>query len=372
VIGRFEIQARDGEARAGVLHTAHGLVETPIFMPVGTQASVKSLSTRDLEELDAPIILGNTYHLALRPGSALIQALGGLHGFMAWNRAILTDSGGFQIFSLSQRRTIDEEGATFRSHIDGSRHQFTPESAMKIQAQLGSDIAMAFDECPPADAPADVVKAATDRTTRWAARCLSVEPAPGQLRFGIVQGGVDVDRRLRHIEELTNLNVQGVGFDGFALGGLSVGEPPPEMYRVVRATAPRMPEQRPRYLMGVGTPLDLVTAICAGVDMFDCVMPTRNARNGHLFTSTGKVNISNAVHKTDERALDAACTCYTCRTHSRAYLAHLFRARELSYNRLATLHNLQFYLDLVRGLRCAIRNGTVEKHAADLRRQWSA
>ncbi|MCG5056331.1 MAG: tRNA guanosine(34) transglycosylase Tgt [Myxococcales bacterium] len=353
----FTEEARDGQARAGRLRTAHGEVPTPIFMPVGTQATVKALSSGDLETLQAPIILGNTYHLALRPGADLIRDLGGLHGFMSWNKAILTDSGGFQIFSLAERRKIDEDGVTFQSHIDGSLERFTPERAMQIQAALGSDIAMAFDECPPADAPQAAVIAAMDRTTRWAHRCLTEAPAPGQLRFGIIQGGVHVDLRLRHLEQMAPL-----GFDGLALGGLSVGEPPPVMYEVVSAVAPRMPSDRARYLMGVGTPADLLTCIRAGIDMFDCVMPTRNARNGHLFTPDGHLNIANAVHKTDQRPLVEGCPCEACRRYSRAYLSHLFRAKELLFHRLATLHNLQVYLDLVRGARQAIFDGRIDAY----------
>jgi len=353
----FIEEARDGNARAGRLHTPRGDVLTPVFMPVGTQATVKSLSSGDLETLGAQIILGNTYHLALRPGAELISDLGGLHGFMSWKGAILTDSGGYQIFSLAARRKIDDDGVTFQSHIDGSAQRFTPESAMQIQSQLGSNIAMAFDECPPADAPREAVIAAMDRTTRWAHRCLTVAPAPGQLRFGIVQGGTHVDLRQRHLEQMAPL-----GFDGMALGGLSVGEPPPIMHEVVKAMAPLMPRDRARYLMGVGTPRDLLICIRAGIDMFDCVMPTRNARNGHLFTPDGHLNIGNAAHKTDRRPVVEGCPCEACTRYNRAYLSHLFRAKEILYYRLATLHNLQFYLDLVRGARQAILEGRIDSY----------
>jgi queuine tRNA-ribosyltransferase len=348
-VSAFRVVARSGGGRAGVLATAHGPVETPVFMPVGTQATVKALASSDVASLGARILLGNTYHLALRPGEELIRALGGLHRFMAWPHAILTDSGGFQVFSLAGRRTLDEDGVTFQSHVDGSAQRFTPERAMAVQAALGSDIAMAFDECPPSDAPPEAVRAAMERTTRWARRCLATEPAPGQLRFGIVQGGVDIGLRRGHLAEIAALP-----FDGVALGGLSVGEPPPVMHEVVAAIAPEMPADRPRYLMGVGTPRDLLLAIAAGIDMFDCVMPTRNARNGHLFVRAGSLNIANSVHRTSDVPVEQGCPCETCRSYTRAYLAHLYRAKELLYYRLATVHNLQHYLDLVRGARAAI------------------
>ena len=358
----FTVVARDGEARAGRLMTAHGDVETPVFMPVGTQATVKALSSGDLETLGAPIILGNTYHLALRPGPDAVRQLGGLHRFMSWPRAILTDSGGYQIFSLRGRRTIDDDGVTFQSHLDGSLQRFTPEGTMAIQAALGSDIAMALDECPPSDAPAAEVRAAMERTTRWARRCADAPASAGQLRFGIVQGGVDAELRLAHLSEMAPL-----AFDGLALGGLGVGEPPPVMHELVATVAPRLPELRPRYLMGVGTPIDLLAGIAAGIDMFDCVMPTRNARNGQLFVRQGRLNIANAVHRDDPRPVEEGCPCEGCRRYSRAYLAHLFRARELLYYRLATLHNLQHYLDLVRGARAAILTGGLAAYVADRR-----
>jgi queuine tRNA-ribosyltransferase len=348
----FSLVAEDGSARAGVLETAHGPVHTPVFMPVGTQATVKALAVSDLAALGAEIILGNTYHLALRPGEDLIAGQGGLHRFMAFPRAILTDSGGFQVFSLAERRRLDDDGVTFSSHLDGSEQRFTPERAMAVQAALGSDIAMAFDECPPSDAPLAVVETAMARTTRWARRCLASPRAPGQLRFGIVQGGVDIALRRRHLAEIAPLD-----FEGLALGGLGVGEPPPIMHEVVGAIAPEMPRERPRYLMGVGRPEDLLAGIAAGIDMFDCVMPTRNARNGQLFVKTGKLNIGNSIHRTADRPLEDDCPCATCRQHSRAYLAHLFRAKELLYHRLATIHNLQHYLDLAREARAAIVQG---------------
>jgi queuine tRNA-ribosyltransferase len=356
----FELLATLGHARAGILHTPRGDIPTPVFMPVGTQGTVKAMTPEELEAppLDARIILGNTYHLYLRPGLDIMRAAGGLHAFSGWRRPILTDSGGFQVFSLAGINQIDDEGVTFQSHLDGSRHRLTPEVSMAIQGVLGSDIAMAFDQCPPGDADAAVLDRAIARTTAWADRCLAVARPPGQALFGIVQGAVDLDRRLRHAEVMTPK-----AFDGFAIGGMSVGEPIVEMHRVLDAFAHVLPAGRPRYLMGVGTPLDLTRGIEAGVDMFDCVMPTRNARNGYLFVSAeaeggpgagrgwGKLVISNARHKTDLGPVDASCPCLTCARHSRAYLRHLHLANEVLYHRLATLHNLTFYARHVRALR---------------------
>jgi queuine tRNA-ribosyltransferase len=360
MIEPFQVLASCGRARAGILRTAHGEVETPVFMPVGTQATVKSLSSGDLEVLGAQIILGNTYHLAMRPGHELIRGLGGLHRFMAWPRAILTDSGGFQVFSQAGRRTIDEDGATFQSHVDGSTQRLTPESAMAIQTALGSDIAMAFDECPPSDAEPQAIRKAMERTTRWARRCLDSPAAPGQLRFGIVQGGTDLELREQHLGEIA-----AIPFDGLALGGLSVGEPPEVMHAVVGHVAPLMPAGRPRYLMGVGRPQDLLAGIAAGIDMFDCVMPTRNARNGYLFVTRGHLNIANTCHRDDARPLDETCPCEACRRYCRGYLAHLFRSKEILYYRLATLHNLQYYLSLVRHARQAILEGRIDTFVAE-------
>jgi queuine tRNA-ribosyltransferase len=350
--GGFQVVARAGRARAGRLETAHGVVETPVFMPVGTQATVKALSSGDLERLGARIILGNTYHLALRPGAERVAAFGGLHRFMSWPRAILTDSGGYQVFSLRERRTVDDDGVTFRSHLDGSEQRLTPERAVAIQAALRSDIAMAFDECPPSDSPREVIEAAIARTTRWARRCLAAPSAPGQLRFGIVQGGVHVDLRRAHLAEIAALP-----FDGLALGGLGVGEAPEVMYGVIDAIVQAMPAERPRYLMGVGTPEDVWMAIGAGVDMFDCVLPTRNARNGQLFVRGGRLNIANAQYRDDSAPVEAGCPCECCASYSRGYLAHLFRAEELLYHRLASIHNLEHYLGLVRRAREAIVAG---------------
>jgi queuine tRNA-ribosyltransferase len=345
---RFELLATLGKARAGVLHTPRGSIETPVFMPVGTLGTVKAMTADELvaPPIDARIILGNTYHLYLRPGLEVIGAHGGLHRFAGWSRPILTDSGGFQVFSLAAINEIDDDGVTFRSHIDGSRHRLTPEVSMAIQGTLGSDIAMCFDQCPPADGAPELIDRAIDRTTRWAHRCLAVARPPGQALFGIVQGGVDLDRRHAHLAALAPLP-----FDGIAIGGLSVGESIDEMYRVLDGLAADLPAERPRYLMGVGTPADLERAVAAGVDMFDCVMPTRNARNGYLFTSQGKVTISNARHRMDTGPVDPECPCRTCATVSRGYLRHLHAAKEILYNRLATLHNLTFYARHMRRIR---------------------
>jgi len=347
----FELLATKGKARAGILHTPHGDILTPAFMPVGTLGTVKGMTAAELQAppLDARIILGNTYHLYLRPGLDVIRAHGGLHNFSNWQRPILTDSGGFQVFSLAAINKIDDDGVTFRSHIDGSKHRLSPEIAMEIQGVLGSDIAMAFDQCPPGQAPVDVQEKAMARTTAWAKRCLAVERPPGQALFGIVQGGVDVDRRRRHLSELAPLN-----FDGYAIGGMSVGEPIETMYEVLDAFADDLPADKPRYLMGVGKPQDLTRAVAAGVDMFDCVLPTRNARNGSLFTHDGKITISNAKHKADTNPIDKECVCETCQTVSRAYLRHLYNAKEILYSRLATLHNLTFYACHMRRLRESI------------------
>ncbi|NVB83752.1 MAG: tRNA guanosine(34) transglycosylase Tgt [Kofleriaceae bacterium] len=337
-----------GHARAGILHTPRGDIETPVFMPVGTAGTVKAMTADELRAppLDAKIILGNTYHLYLRPGLEVIGHVGGLHKLAAWDRPILTDSGGFQVFSLAAINEIDDEGVTFRSHIDGSKHRLTPEVSMQIQRVLGSDIAMVFDQCPPGDADESVHEVALRRTTAWAKRSLAAPHADGQAVFGIVQGGIDTGRRLRHMAEITAL-----GFDGHALGGLAVGESLAETYRILDEVAHVLPAEKPRYLMGVGTPADLEKGIGAGIDMFDCVMPTRNARNGYLFTEGTRVNIPNNSNRLDTGPIDPSCPCATCRTHSRAYLRHLYQAKEILYARLATLHNLTFYARHVRKLR---------------------
>ncbi len=336
-------------ARTGRLFTRHGVIRTPVFMPVGTQASVKALTSGELVSLGAQVILGNTYHLYLRPGHELIRRLGGLHSFMNWHRPILTDSGGFQVYSLATFRKIEEEGATFRSHLDGSTHLLTPELAMEIQESLGSDIMMALDTCIPYPSTQKETEEATDLTTRWAKRCLAARTRPELLLFGIVQGGMFKDLRIRHTEELLELN-----FDGYALGGLSVGEPKEMLFEIIDYCRPLIPPEFPCYVMGLGTPEDLVECVGLGIDMFDCVMPTRNARNGMLFTSFGHIVIKNARFASDERPVDPDCSCYTCRNFSRAYLRHLFMARELLSYRLNTIHNLHYYLNLMSDMRSAI------------------
>ncbi|WP_034621400.1 tRNA guanosine(34) transglycosylase Tgt [Desulfovermiculus halophilus] len=355
VPGTFTISCTDGPARLGTLHTAHGCIQTPVFMPVGTQASVKSLSPQDLTGIGAQIILGNTYHLYLRPGHELVDQLGGLHAFSSWDRPILTDSGGYQVFSLSALRRLTPEGVEFRSHIDGSKHWFTPQRVMDIQAGLGSDIMMVLDECVSYDANWEYTRDSVQLTTAWAQDSLQGYP-PGrgnQLVFGIVQGGFFPDLRTRSAEEITALP-----FSGFAVGGLSVGEPKEVMLDILAHTAPLLPADKPRYLMGVGTPLDLLDGVAQGIDMFDCVLPTRNARNGTLYTSQGKINIKRREYRADDSPLDPQCNCYTCTTFSRAYLRHLYTARELLAYRLNTLHNLAFYLNLMRRVREAISAGT--------------
>ncbi|MFZ2446852.1 MAG: tRNA guanosine(34) transglycosylase Tgt [Syntrophobacteraceae bacterium] len=354
---KFEILTKDpsSNARTGRFETAHGPVETPIFMPVGTAGTVKSLSPDELETLNARIILGNTYHLYLRPGDERIARLGGLHKFMGWDRPILTDSGGFQVFSLAKINKIEEDGVRFQSHIDGSRHFITPETAVRIQKNLGSDIMMCFDECTPYPVSREYASDSMERTVRWAARSKEAHAGGGGALFGIVQGSVFMDLRERCLEKLRE-----TGFDGYAIGSLSVGESKDEMLSVMRRLAPLLPATRPRYVMGVGSPEDLVEGVRAGVDMFDCVMPTRNARNGMLFTSNGPVRIKNSVHAEDDAPIDPDCSCYTCRRFSRAYLRHLFISRELLSYRLNTIHNLHFYLDLMAQMRSAIASGAFE------------
>jgi queuine tRNA-ribosyltransferase len=356
----FEVRARDGRARLGRLETAHGPVDTPAFMPVGTQGTVKAMTPEELEALGAQCILGNTYHLWLRPGAEVIARLGGLHRFIGWSRAILTDSGGFQVYSLADLREVDDGGVTFRSHIDGSLQRLTPEIAVAAQEALGADIAMAFDQCVRLPAAREELERAVARTTAWAERSLAAHRRKDQALFGIVQGGTERDLRERHIEELTRLP-----FHGFALGGLSVGESATEMYEAVAHAAPRLPEGRPRYLMGVGLPEDLVVCAGLGIDLFDCVIPTRNARNGQLFTSTGRLVIKNAIYREDERPLDPGCACPTCRRYSRAYLRHLYVSREILAMRLLTAHNLHFYLALMRRVREAIAAGTYARFRAE-------
>ena len=365
---RFHTTHTEGRARRGVMSTPHGDVETPAFMPVGTQGAVKGLTHRDLEAVGAEILLSNTYHLYLRPGDDLIARRGGLHRFIGWPKPILTDSGGYQVFSLAARRTIDEQGARFQSHLDGSSHLLTPEKATDIQAQLGSDVAMVLDECLAHPADEAAARQSMQRTLRWARRgrerLLALRAGAvagvtvcnrGQAQFGIVQGGVFPELREESAAETV-----AIGFEAYAIGGLSVGEPVDVMYEMVGRTTPWLPEGRPRYLMGAGTPQDLIESVARGVDLFDCVLPTRNARNGQLFTSEGRINIRNVRYAEDERPPDPACACYTCRTFSRAYLRHLSLAGEINAATLNTLHNLHFYLDTLRRIRDAIFFGRFE------------
>ena len=357
----FTVERVDGHARAGVLRTAHATLPTPVFMPVGTQATVKSQSPDEVAATGARLVLANTYHLMLRPGPDEIAALGGVARFMAWPHAVLTDSGGYQVFSLAKLRRIDDEdGVVFKSHLDGIEHALSPERAMEVQRLLGSDIAMALDECPPGDADRAAYQAAMRRTTAWARRCLDAPRATGQALFGIVQGGTHADLRRAHLADIAALP-----FDGVALGGYSVGEPPERMHASVAEIAPAMPADRPRYLMGVGTPRDLLRAVGSGIDMFDCVMPTRNGRNGQAFTWSGRVNLKQNKHHGVQAPLDARCECPVCHTYSRAYLRHLITSGEILGSRLIAQHNLSFYAALMRKAREAILAGAYARFAAD-------
>jgi queuine tRNA-ribosyltransferase len=359
----FQLTGTAGNARRGRLALAHGVVETPAFMPVGTYGTVKAMTPEELEQLGAHIVLGNTFHLMLRPGNEVMRAHGGLHRFMNWKRPILTDSGGFQVFSLESLRKISEEGVRFRSPIDGSPVRLTPEDSMDTQLALGSDIAMVLDDCTPYPATEQQARESMERSMRWAARSHAHyyrsspngERPPGEL-FAIVQGGMHLGLRLASLDALSRLS-----WKGLAVGGLAVGEPEEERLRILEGLLPHMPADRPRYLMGVGRPMDIVAAVLRGIDMFDCVMPTRHARNGHLFTSRGVVNIRNAAHQTDTGPLDPECACYTCRNFSRAYLRHLDRCNEILGARLNTIHNLHYYLELMRNLRAGIESGTLDQ-----------
>jgi len=364
---RFNLLASDGAARRGRIHTAHGTVETPAFMPVGTAGTVKAMTADAVRETGAEMILGNTYHLMLRPGAERVAQLGGLHDFMDWPGPILTDSGGFQVMSLSELRDLDEDGVTFRSHLDGAKIRLTPERSMEIQDLLDADISMVFDECTPFPATHETAADSMRLSMRWAARCRKAfRERPGYGLFGIVQGGVFDDLRAESAAALTE-----IGFDGHAVGGLAVGEEIEEMFRVLTFTAPLLPEARPRYLMGVGRPPDIVGAVRRGIDMFDCVMPTRSGRTGQGFTRRGILNIRNARHAHDERPLDEQCGCPACRKHSRGYLHHLFRASEMLGPMLLTWHNLHYYQDLMAGLRAAIEAGGLEDHIAALEARWA-
>ncbi|MFQ5877079.1 MAG: tRNA guanosine(34) transglycosylase Tgt [Acidobacteriota bacterium] len=350
----FEILARDARtgARRGRINTAHGPIETPAFMPVGTAGAVKGMAPEELTALGFDVILGNTYHLALRPGERVIRRLGGLHRFMSWDRSILTDSGGFQVLSLAERRAISDEGVAFRSHLDGSRLEMTPERSMAIQEALGSDIAMAFDDCPALPADRARLEEAVRRTTMWAGRSRAAFPRDGRALFGILQGGDDPGLRERSAAEITSL-----GFDGYAIGGVSVGESAGQSRAIAAFCAPLLPRERPRYLMGMGTPGDLVEMVALGIDLFDCVLPTRNARNGCLFTSTGRLQIKRREYLDDPRPIDESCACPVCLKYSRAYLRHLFVTGEILSMRLSTLHNLYQYATLMSAVRASIGSG---------------
>jgi len=369
---KFQVFATDGAARRGRLTLAHGTVETPVFMPVGTYGTVKAMTPESLELLGAEIILGNTFHLMLRPGGEIVQSLGGLHGFMHWQRPILTDSGGFQVWSLDTRNTVSEAGVEFRAPTDGSLVFLSPERAMEVQAQLGSDIQMIFDECTDYPATEAEARQSMELSLRWALRsraAFDAGPAPGlgSAIFGIVQGGMHESLRSESLAGLL-----GIGFDGVALGGLSVGEPESDRLRILEHTLPQIPADKPRYLMGVGTPSDIVQAVLRGVDMFDCVMPTRNARNGTLFVADGLVRIRNACYRDDPRPIEEGCGCYTCQHYSRAYLRHLDQCREMLGSHLNTVHNLYFYVQLMAALRQSIERGDLQAFAgAFLARQQS-
>jgi queuine tRNA-ribosyltransferase len=357
---RYERLAQDGIARRGRLHTAHGIVNTPAFMPVGTAATVKGMWPEQVKATGAEIILGNTYHLMLRPGAERVASLGGLHKFMNWPGPILTDSGGFQVMSLSELRKIDEDGVTFRSHVDGSKHHLSPERSIEIQHRLDANVTMAFDECTPFPAEEAVAAESMRRSMRWAERCKAAfKDRQGYGLFGIVQGSVYPELRRESSEWLTR-----VGYDGYAIGGLAVGEGQEMMFRMIEATIPFLPQDRPRYLMGVGRPLDIVGAVRRGIDMFDCVMPTRSGRTGQAFTTGGTINIRNARHAHDARPIDADCECPVCRDYARGYLHHLFKAEEMLGPMLLTTHNLHHYQALMAGLRGAIEAGRLEAFAA--------
>lgn len=363
----FKVTARDPQthARTGIVTTAHGTFETPVFMPVGTQGTVKGITPRDVEETGAEIILGNTYHLYIRPGLDIIRKFGGLHHFMGWNRPILTDSGGFQVFSLSRLREITEEGARFQSHVDGASIFLTPEKVIEIQETIGSDIAMIFDECPPPTKDRELIRKSMEVTLRWSERAKKHHKRPDQALFGIVQGGSFLDLRKESLERTVALS-----FDGYALGGLAVGEPKEETLAVFDAMVPALPEEKPRYLMGIGTPLDFLEGIAAGADMFDCVTPTRYGRNGSAFTETGLIVVRNAKYAKDEKPLSGNCACYTCLNFSRAYLRHLFNADEMLGPQLVSIHNIYFFVNFVRSLRPHIRAGSFTQYKKDFTKQF--
>lgn len=362
----FELTHRDAGslARRGVFVTPHGPVQTPGFMPVGTQGTVKGVTIDQVAATGAHMILGNTYHLALRPGHETVRKLGGLHGMTRWEGPILTDSGGFQVFSLDAINHVDEEAATFRSHLDGSIVRLTPEHSIEIQESLGSDVAMVLDHVVALPAEKDIVQDAMERSIRWARRCLESATRDDQAKFAIVQGGLDVELRIQCARELAAMD-----FEGFAVGGLSVGEPPPEMYRITEATTPELPEHKPRYLMGVGTPVDLIESVARGIDLFDCVMPTRNGRNGLAFTDSGSIKLRNAVHREDTSPLQESCPCIACR-HSRGYLRHLFHAKEMLGPILLSIHNLTYYQQVMSETRAAIEQNRFNQYVAEKKQGW--
>jgi len=362
---KFTVVSTDGNSRYGKLIGTHGETETPCFMPVGTLGAVKGVTWKNVKEMGYSLVLSNVYHLYLRPGLEVIEEAGGIHSFTGWKDLILTDSGGFQVFSLGSLMKLTEEGVEFRSHLDGSKHFFTPEFVVEFEERIGVDIGMVLDECTPYPATYDYAKHSMERTLRWAKRSIEARTTDRTALFGIVQGGVYEDLRLKCVEEITKLP-----FEGFAIGGLSVGEPKEEMYRITRLVAPNLPPDKPRYLMGVGTPEDILEAVEAGVDMFDCVMPTRNARNGTLFTSYGKVNIKAAKYKKDFTPLDPNCDCYTCRNFTKAYLRHLYVSREVNSVILNTIHNLHFYAKLMEGIREAIKEGRFAQFKEEFLRKF--
>ncbi len=365
---KYTLEAKDGNARAGVIETPHGKIETPVFMPVGTQATVKAMTKEELETIHSQIILGNTYHLYLRPGDKLVNDFGGLHKFMNWDKPILTDSGGFQVFSLGDLRKIKEEGVHFRSHLDGSKHFLSPEKSIEIQNNLGSDIMMVLDECPPGMSSREYLIPSIERTTRWAKRCVDANKNKDrQGLFAIVQGGIYEDLRDKSFEELSQYDDD---FSGYAVGGLAVGEPREDMYRILHYSTPKLPENKPRYLMGVGEPLDMLEAVESGIDMMDCVHPTRIGRHGTVFTKYGRLVIKNQSYYRDDRPLDE-CDCYVCKNYTRAYLRHLFKAEEILGQRLATYHNLHFLIKLMDNARKAIKEGKFKEYKEEFIKNYT-
>lgn len=365
---KYTLEAKDGNARAGVIETPHGKIETPVFMPVGTQATVKTMTKEELEIIHSQIILGNTYHLYLRPGDKLVNDFGGLHKFMNWDKPILTDSGGFQVFSLGELRKIKEEGVHFRSHLDGSKHFLSPEKSIEIQNNLGSDIMMVLDECPPGMSSREYLIPSIERTTRWAKRCVDANKNKDrQGLFAIVQGGIYEDLRDKSFEELSQYDDD---FSGYAVGGLAVGEPREDMYRILHYSTPKLPENKPRYLMGVGEPLDMLEAVESGIDMMDCVHPTRIGRHGTVFTKYGRLVIKNQSYYRDDRPLDE-CDCYVCKNYTRAYIRHLFKAEEILGQRLATYHNLHFLIKLMDNARKAIKEGKFKEYKEEFIKNYT-